>query len=154
TFPNTSAHLLLLTVEYAEGDPEVYLVPVSVATGDKADAVTRDARGNVVTKLVGLPDNTKAVIYPATLDRDFGDAVLTAIVRRRRLRGEFGEVVGSHTRDFRQAWTSAKSNLEPCPQQTDDYFTVINYGTDFVLKLYRKLEDGVNPGREVPEFLC
>ncbi len=31
---------------------------------------------------------------------------------------------------------------------------MINYGTDFVLKLYRKLEEGINPGREVPEFLC
>ena len=30
---------------------------------------------------------------------------------------------------------------------------MINYGDDFVLKLYRKLEEGVNPGREVPEFL-
>src|SRR5262249_49882192 len=25
---------------------------------------------------------------------------------------------------------------------------------DFVLKIYRKVEDGVNPGREMPEFLC
>jgi trehalose synthase-fused probable maltokinase len=33
-------------------------------------------------------------------------------------------------------------------------FTVINYGSDFVLKLYRKLEEGVNPGQEVPEFLA
>ena len=47
-----------------------------------------------------------------------------------------------------------KSNLEPMPQQTDQCFTVINYGSDFVLKMYRKLEDGINPGREVPEFLC
>jgi maltose alpha-D-glucosyltransferase/alpha-amylase len=62
--------------------------------------------------------------------------------------------VGSHTRRFRESWAAVQSNLEPCPQQTDDCFTVINYGSDFVLKLYRKLEEGINPGREVPEFLC
>ena len=90
----------------------------------------------------------------ATFDRDFSDSLLRAIVRRRRIRGGSGELVGAHTRDFRQAWTAARSNLEPSPQQTDQCFTVINYGNDFVLKLYRKLEEGINPGREVPEFLC
>ncbi len=153
TFPNTSAHLLFLAVTFFEGDPEVYLIPVSVALGDRADAVMHDSQGTV-TRLVGLPDEGKAVLYPATLDRDFSDNLLRAIVRRRRIRGEAGELVGSHTRDFRSAWNAVKSNLEPCTQQTDDCFTVIQYGSDFMLKLYRKLEDGINPGREVPEFLC
>ncbi len=30
-----------------------------------------------------------------------------------------GELVGAHTREFRKAWTSVHSNLEPVPQQTD-----------------------------------
>ena len=75
-------------------------------------------------------------------------------MRRRRIRGDSGELVGAHTREFRKAWAAVKSNLEPTPQQTDQCFTVINYGADFVLKLYRKMEEGINPGREVPEFLC
>ncbi len=154
TFPNTAAHLLFLTVTFGEGDPEVYLVPVSVAVGEKADALMHDPRGAVVTRLVGLPGDTKAVLYPATLDRDFSDNLLRAIVRRRRIRGETGELVGSHTREFRAAWSAVKSNLEPSAQQTDDCLTVITFGSDFVLKLYRKLEDGINPGCEVPEFLC
>ena len=154
TLPGTSAHLLFLTVTFAEGDPEVYLIPVSVAMGDKVDAVTHDARGAVVTRLNGLPDGAKAVLYPATLDREFGDSLLRAIVRRKRIRGEGGELVASHTREFRSAWKHVKSNLEPSSQQTDDVFTVIQYGSDFMLKLYRKIEDGINPGREVPEFLC
>ena len=152
--PNTSAHLLFLTVNYGEGDPEVYLVPLSSAVGEKAEAITHDARIPVAARLEGLRQDGNAILYPATMDRDFGDALLTAIVRRKRIRGVGGELIGSHTREFRQAWTSVRSNLEPSVQQTDDCFTVINYGSDFVLKLYRKLEDGINPGREIPEFLC
>ena len=154
TIPNTSAHLLFLTVTFADGDPEVYLIPVSVALGEKAEAMMHETRGGVVTRLVGLPDEGKAVLYPATLDRDFCDNLLRAIVRRKRIRGATGELVGSHTREFRAAWGAVKSNLEPAAQQTDDPFTVITYGNDFMLKLYRKLEDGINPGCEVPEFLC
>ena len=154
TFPDTSAHLLFLTVSFGEGDPEVYLIPVSVAVGEKAETLMHDPRGAVVTRLAGLPGDTKAVLYPATVDREFSDSLLRAIVRRRRIRGESGELVGSHTREFRSAWNTVKSNLEPSPQQTDDCFTVITFGSDFMLKLYRKLEDGINPGREMPEFLC
>ncbi|HTU61449.1 MAG TPA: hypothetical protein VMF89_23500, partial [Polyangiales bacterium] len=106
-------------------------------------------------KVVVTGSDEKGVIYGSTFDRAFSDALLRAIVRRRRLRSEIGgELVGSHTRAFRAAWTAAKSNLEPMPQQTDQCFTVINYGTDFVLKMYRKMEEGINPGREIPEFLC
>ncbi len=154
TLPETSAHLMLLHVEYGEGDPETYLVPISAATGDRAEAVLHDRPDIVLTRLEGLGPDVKAVLYGATFDREFSDALLRAIVRRRRIRGEAGEMVGAHTRSFRSAWTSAKSNLEPSLQHTDQCFTVINYGTDFVLKLYRKVEEGINPGREIPEFLC
>jgi maltose alpha-D-glucosyltransferase/alpha-amylase len=152
--PDTSAHLLFLTVTYGEGDPEIYLVPISVAVGEKADAIEHDPRTPGVARLTGLREGDHAVLYPATMDRDFSDSLLKAIVRRRRIRGEGGELIGSHTSAFRQAWSSVTSNLEPSAQQTDDCFTVINYGADFVLKLYRKLEEGINPGWEVPKFLC
>ena len=152
--PDTSSHLLALSVEYSDGDPEVYLVPISMAAGEKAEAILRDHPNAVLARLEGFGEEIKAVLFAATLDRDFSDALLRAIVRRRRIRGASGELVGAHTREFRQAWTSAHSNLEPTPQQTEQCFTVINYGSDFVLKLYRKLEEGINPGREVPEFLC
>ena len=153
SLPETAAHLLFLNVEYGDGDPEVYLAPISVATGDRSEAILHDRPEVVLARLDGPGPETTALLYAATFDRDFSDSLLRAIVRRRRIRGEFGELVGAHTREFRKAWTSVRSNLEPSPQQTDQCFTVINYGDDFVLKLYRKLEEGINPGREVPEFL-
>ncbi len=153
SLPETSAHLLFLNVEYGDGDPEVYLVPISVATGAKSEAILHDRPDVVLARLAGPGPETTAILYAATFDRDFSDSLLRAIVRRRRIRGEFGELVGAHTRAFRKAWTSVHSNLEPSPQAVDQCFTVINYGDDFVLKLYRKLDEGINPGREVPEFL-
>ena len=143
-----------MSVHYGDGDPEIYLVPISVATGDQSEAILHDHPDVVLARLDGPGPETTAILYAATFDRHFGDSLLRAIVRRRRIRGDSGELVGAHTREFRKAWAAVKSNLEPTPQQTDQCFTVINYGTDFVLKLYRKMEEGVNPGRELPEFLC
>jgi len=154
SLPGSAAHLLFLNVEYGDGDPEVYLVPISVATGDKSESILHNRPDVVLARLDGPGPETTALLYGATFDRDFSDSLLRAIVRRRRIRGESGELLGAHTRAFRKAWKGVRSNLEPGPQQSDQCFTVINYGDDFVLKLYRKLEEGVNPGREVPEFLC
>ncbi len=152
--PDTSSHLLALNVEYSDCDPEIYLAPISMAVGEKAEAVLRDHPNAVLARVEGFGEQVKGVLFAATMDRDFSDALLRAIVRRKRIRSQSGELVGAHTREFRQAWTSARSNLEPSLQQTEQCFTVINYGTDFVLKLYRKLEEGINPGKEVAEFLC
>ncbi len=150
--PETSAHLLFVDIDYADADTETYLVPLSLATGEKAEEVLRDRQESVLARVEGLAE-PNAVLFGAVADRDFSDALLRAIVRRRRIRGVGGEVVGSHTRAFRQAWTSVRSNLEPCPKAAEQPYTEIDYGDDFLLKLYRKLEEGPNPGCEIPEFL-
>ncbi|HLI62049.1 MAG TPA: maltose alpha-D-glucosyltransferase [Terriglobales bacterium] len=151
--PQTSAHLLALRVEYSDSDPEIYFAPISLATGDKAEAMLRDRPDIALARVEGLAAPAPAVLYPATMDRDFNDALLRAIVRRRRIRADSGELVGAHTREFRKAWRATGPSLEPGSPQPEPGFTAINYGSDFVLKLYRKLEEGINPGRELPEFL-
>jgi maltose alpha-D-glucosyltransferase/alpha-amylase len=151
--PETSAHLLFMDVDYGDADSETYLVPLSVAIGQKAETVLRERPETMLARLEGLGGDSDAILFAAAADRDFSDALLRAIVRRRRFRGNGGEIVGSHTRAFRQAWTSVQSNLEPNPQATDQPYTEILFGNDFLLKLYRKLDEGPNPGWEIPEFL-
>jgi maltose alpha-D-glucosyltransferase/alpha-amylase len=151
--PETGAHILLVDVDYAESDSESYIVPLSVAIGEKADTILREHPESAGARLEGLGPDTNAILFGAVADRDFSDALLRAIVRRKRFRGSQGEIIGSHTRAFRKAWTTVRSNLEPSPMATEQPYTEIGYGDDFLLKLYRKLEEGPNPGYEVPEFL-
>ena len=80
--------------------------------------------------------------------------MLKAIVRRRRIKGASGEVVGPHPGLPQGVGTSVLvSNLEPCPTSERNVSRASTTATNFCLKLYRKLEDGPNPGREVAEFL-
>jgi maltose alpha-D-glucosyltransferase/alpha-amylase len=151
--PDTSAYLLVMLVEYGDADPEQYLVSLSVAVGDKAEAILRNRPEVALARLEGLDTKVMGILYGAAVDRDFSDALLKAIVRRRRIKGRSGEMVGSHTRAFRAAWSTVHSNLEPAAQSVDQYNAEINFGNDFVLKLYRRIEPGLNPGCEVPEFL-
>ncbi len=151
--PNTAVHLLFIDVDYADADTETYLVPLSVAVREKAATILRERLESVLARLDGLEEYPEALLFGGVADRDFSDALLRAIVRRRRIRGGGGEIVGSHTRAFRKAWTSVRSNLEPRPKATEQHYTEIDFGDDFLLKLYRKLEEGPNPGCEISEFL-
>ena len=147
------AHLLFVDVDYADAETETYLVPLSVAIGDKAETILRERPESMLAHLNGLPEHPEALVFGAVADRDFSDVLLRAIVRRKRIRGIGGEIVGSHTREFRKAWMSVRSNLEPCPIPIERPYTEIDYGDDFLLKIYRKLEEGPNPGYEIPQFL-
>ena len=150
--PETSAHILLVNIEYTDGDPDTLTIPLSLATGDQAETILRDQLHAVLAKLQGLPD-PQSILYGAVFDREFSDALLKAMLRRRRIKGERGDIVGMHTRAFREAWGRVHSNLEPQPQTLDTHKILVTLGEDFVLTLYREVGSGPNPDREMGEFL-
>jgi maltose alpha-D-glucosyltransferase/alpha-amylase len=149
--PQTGAYVVLLSVEYADGEPDTYLTPLSIASGEKADALLKDHPEYVLAKLED--GERSSVLYAAVYDRDFADVLLRAIVKRKRFKGFSGELVAGHTKSFRKAWENQRSGLEPTTQPGERNVSVITYGENFNLKLYRKLEAGPNPDREMEEFL-
>ncbi len=99
----SSSHLLFVDVDYGDADSETYLVPLSVVSGEKAEAILRERPESVLARLEGLGQGSNAILFGAVADRSFSDILLQAIVRRRRFRGAAAELVGSHTRAFRRA---------------------------------------------------
>jgi maltose alpha-D-glucosyltransferase/alpha-amylase len=149
--PPSGAYVLILDVEYSDADNDSYLVPLTISEGEKMDAVLRETPDSVIARLV-LPKDRRAILHPGVLDRAFADVVLSAILKRKHFHGEKGTLVAGHARAFRHAWQNLRSNLDPVTNATG-ISTTIRYGQDFFLKLYRKLDTGINPDREVMEFL-
>jgi maltose alpha-D-glucosyltransferase/alpha-amylase len=149
--PDTRAQLLFVRCNYADADPELYLLPLSVATGDQAGKLLTETPDLVLARLqIGDGDG---VLYSATGEKSFSEALLAGIVRRRKFKGGSGEVVGAHTPRMREALAEARGDLEPAIQKADQGNSSIVFGNSLVLKLFRKLENGLNPEREAQEFL-
>ncbi len=144
--------ILLIRVEYSDGEDEQYTIPLAVAAYEQAETVLRDHREAVLAKLE-FRDQSWVLLYSAFLGRTFADALLTAVLKRSKFKGARGELLAGHTRAFRDAWSHLRSNREPQVQVLDSPNTFLNLGEDFVVKLYRKVEAGTNPDREVEEFL-
>jgi len=144
------ARLALVGVEYTDGEPETYALPLAFAVGG------RPAQAVLVRLRSDSPEGT-GVLYDALWDPDFSRGLLSAIAKRRRFRASEGlEMAGlplpviSAFRDR----LGEGSGPEPAIFQGEQGHTSVRFSDRFVLKLFRRLEEGINPDLEVGRFLA
>ncbi len=143
------AYLVLAQVHFTEGQPETYLLPLTFTAGDgiPEEAVVARVR---VRRERGGP--VEGVLFDALADPEFLEALPEAIGRRRRCRGADGEVVGEPTHFFSRIRRSGRA-AGPVTLGRDQTNTSVFYGDRFVLKLYRRLEEGRTPEFELGSYL-
>jgi maltose alpha-D-glucosyltransferase / alpha-amylase len=146
SFPKSNAYLLLIRVEYGDGDPETYTLPLSLGTGE-------DSPAELVLARLRAPDQSERMLLSALRDREFSEELLAAILRRRRFAGEQGDLVAAHTRAFPAVWGPDRPALEPAVSKADQGNTTIFFGDRFALKFLRKLEEGPHPELEIGTML-
>ena len=95
----------------------------------------------------------EGVLYDASSDADFARGILEAIARRRIFKGQSAEIAALPSRAFRKIAGAADVSLEPAALKRDHSNTSIRYGDRLVLKLFRRLEEGINPDLEIGRFL-
>jgi maltose alpha-D-glucosyltransferase/alpha-amylase len=150
--PEVESYIVMVQIEYTEGDPDNYLLPVALARGEDAARVEAEFQDTLVAR-VRAKDGAEGVLYGAVWNPRFRDALLGAMARRRRLRGRRGELVGSHSRALRRVWGASHPNLESTVGRAEQSNTSMMFGDRFILKLFRKVEAGVNPDVEISSML-
>jgi maltose alpha-D-glucosyltransferase / alpha-amylase len=149
------AVILLLKVEYADNQPEGYLLPVTFAIGERLGQVLESHPQMVLCRLQ-IKDKdvrTEGVLYDASADKSFCRELLDGIERRRRFKGEKGEMVCVPTKALRELRGKKDVSLEPSTVKADQSNTSVIFGDRFVLKLFRRLDQGLNPDLEIGQFL-
>ena len=143
-------YALSVLLTYTEGDPETYVLPLGIATGELAAQIEKEQPSIVVARVQS--DGGSSVLHEALGRKDLQEALLTTIMRRRRHKGQRGELVGVTTRTFRQP-PSPVSSLDSSLLKGEQSNTSIVYGQQFILKLFRRVARGVNPDLEIGRFL-
>ncbi len=141
--------LLLARVEYVEGDPEVYQLTLALGTGARMEELQR-SQPNVALARLLLGDSV-GVLYSGARDRAFCSELLEIILRRRQLESDHGALTGVAESALRPL--EDRESLEPSLLGAEQSNTSIVFGKRAVLKLFRKLEDGLNPDVELGTFL-
>jgi maltose alpha-D-glucosyltransferase/alpha-amylase len=145
----TTHFLTLARVDYTEGDPETYVVTLSFATGERATSLLENDRHRVLAHL--KVKGVEGVLHGTFGERGFAQALLDAIGRRKVLKGLAGNLVALPSRTFKRL--RGQEALEPVPLGAEQSNSSTLFGDRLILKMFRRVDVGVNPDIEIGRFL-
>lgn len=145
--------LVFVRIVYTEGEPEVYLIPLGFAAGEKAEALLSAAPGLALIRVNSKDAAECGVIYDVTGERSFWVRLHELMSRRRRIAGERGDLVAWHNSEYRRLRGDVAAELVPNILRADTSNSAAVLGDLFHVKLFRKIDIGVNPDLEICQFL-
>jgi maltose alpha-D-glucosyltransferase/alpha-amylase len=144
-------HVLVLEVSFSEKSPVRYVLPLSVATHDQAAGLVASNPQSVVAQAsVG---GEEGVVYDGVYDESFCERLLQLIGGKRRYRGKNGELRGYHSPRYRQLLDERGLSLGSRLLKGEQSNTSVLFDDVLIMKLYRRLDDGMNPDVETTRYL-
>ncbi len=145
------AYLVLMRVDYTRGDPETYVLPIAFVAGAAAQALSQERPAAVIATLQTAQGS--GVLYDAVWNPDFCQALLGAIIERRQYRGASGDIIATAASVLPRLRGDASQTLPAVVLEIEQSNTSIRFGEQLILKLYRRLEVGINPDQEIGQFI-
>jgi maltose alpha-D-glucosyltransferase/alpha-amylase len=137
----TVAHLLVVQVELDHGSPERYSLPLSFATGAKADELKKWHGDAVLADL--RADGVDGVVYDAIFEPAFTKMMVELLARRRTVGGGGGKLLGLPSPSLRQFDEFLADDYTPVPLSAEQSNSSVLLGEGAIVKLRR----GHQPGR-------
>jgi len=142
------AYFVIAEVRYAAGPAEQYdllLTPDSSAAG--ADA------GVPPLRIPVQQSSYEMVLQDALMEERFQTWLLDALARGESCHGQNGEIRWIPSAALKQLWQPSQGALMPSLMKVEQSNSSIIYGKRLVLKVFRRLEPGINPDLEIGTFL-
>ncbi|HUG44375.1 MAG TPA: maltose alpha-D-glucosyltransferase [Acidobacteriota bacterium] len=145
--------LTILEVEYLDGDPDFYLLPLAAASDARADEIRREYPTTVLCELRFSSDGKAGILYDAIVESEFCRALLRAVVRKESWAGPAGKLTGVATGAIHALLKEAEGKLAPAGIGAEQSNSSVVFGQKLILKMFRRLDRGMNPDVEVALFL-
>jgi maltose alpha-D-glucosyltransferase/alpha-amylase len=149
-FPESNAAIAFVQVDYIEGGSDLYVLPLKMSTEEDGSGIRDNYPGSILAAWVSPA--ARGVLYDATLDDRFQQDLLEIIAGNRQLNGQNAAIRGIAGKDF----PLLRGDEQPLPavrSTAEQSNTSIRYGGKLILKVFRKLENGVNPDCELTQYL-
>ena len=142
------AALLFVQVEYADGNPDMFAVPVAFAAGTD----TGRSRENAIAEITFGPSGPSGVVHDGFEHPGFATELLEMIYRRERIRNGTGELEPMRAHALRQVLSEGLPSA-PAVQTGRSGSTQISFGDKVSLEFFRHVESGIHPELEISRFL-
>ncbi|RZU38990.1 maltose alpha-D-glucosyltransferase/alpha-amylase [Edaphobacter modestus] len=144
SLPIEGTTLLIVDVCYTDGEPDRYTVPVALRF-DVGDVTHNHVLGNVRC----TADGATGLLLDALSLEELRSSMLAIIRDGTSLTGLHGRLLGSPGKGLDNAYSIAPSRLSAAEQSNSS----ILFGDSLILKLFRRVEEGINPDVEIGRAL-
>jgi maltose alpha-D-glucosyltransferase/alpha-amylase len=144
--------IALIQADYADGEPERYLLPVAAALGARGEELAAHDPGGVLARIKDERGASVGVLYDAVRDRAFGESLLDVMGRRSGIKGRQGELEGWSDRQLRKTRAVQRDRV-PGQVTVSAGDASVTFGSRFILRLIRRPE-GEHPDLEIVAFLA
>ncbi|MGQ9591644.1 MAG: maltose alpha-D-glucosyltransferase, partial [Planctomycetota bacterium] len=144
----------LVRVDDTEGESASYQLPLAFLKGEEPEGVLGDRARFAIARARLGPLREEGTIADALGLREFSEFLIRAIERGRRLRARRGAIAASALPNLRRSLAQAgAAQLEIRLGSGEETNSTVVYGNAWILKVFRKVEAGVNPDLEILKFL-
>ena len=161
-YNNSHVQVLALHVDYIQGDPGTYLLFLACAIGEQAHQLLSDPTQAVIARLRSQSSGDVAVLFDAIADKPFLATLLDSMAQKQRYKNTAGELVATSTKLFAER-SGGNLHFDATLLKGIHNNTSIVYGdasgsgvvaqNRLILKLFQKVEEGLQPDLEVRQFL-
>ena len=143
--------MLLVQIDLSNDTTETYVVPLALARGEDAEEIAGEAPSAIVAE--AGDERERALLYDGIYSADFRETLLSVLARKKRLSGRKGIILIERGSSWRARAQEALSEPSSKVLKTEQSNSSILYRDQFFLKLFRKLEAGINPDVELGRYL-
>ncbi len=144
-------YLAIMELEFNEGDPESHLVPIAFEPQNKLDQWPVGQQQRFIARLRGKHDSVTGVLYSAAEEPAFAHAVMELMQSGQTVRGSMGGELSSTQKQ--QLTASDHVTLIPDPVATEHFNHCYRFATNWLLKVFRRVDSGLHPEVEIAEVL-
>jgi maltose alpha-D-glucosyltransferase / alpha-amylase len=154
-FESANTYVSLLQLEYIDGEPEIYALPLAFTAGAGAEQVLQSAPYAAIARvhIKSKQQLIEGLLYDALWDKEFVAALLQLIRRRRKVKSDSNEIRAFSAPILRKLLAPSESLPEASPLLVDQSNTSVAFGSKLLLKFFRRLEYGINPELEMSQHL-
>jgi maltose alpha-D-glucosyltransferase/alpha-amylase len=143
--------LALVEVQFDGGYSETYQLPLAMTFGEVGDELRRATPSAGVAAIAAK--RVSGLLHDGVFD-DKACAVLFSLIENgRKLDAHNGRIQGVRGKAFKDVLRSAGEPLQVRRGSAEQSNTSILFGDRFILKLFRRLEAGLNPDCEIGRYL-
>jgi maltose alpha-D-glucosyltransferase / alpha-amylase len=151
TLNPSHSSLALVNVQSEKGGAETYFLPLAIELGDGLEGLQRNAPQSVIAPVTS--GKTNGVLCDGVFNDRSCEMLLSLIEHDNQIEAHKGKICAQRGTVFHEILSAAQTPLSIRRGSAEQSNTSIIYGDNFILKLFRHLEPGLNPDAEIGRYL-